>query len=127
MHRAIAVPPDIADDDAADIEHDLGDRRRPDLVLTGDLHWLAAVAMVEHGTVQGSVETTTGLVVASAFIGLDARRPVSSPRAEARCGLRARYRGCLLWLRLADSAAERRRATKEPLQQIAEGADLARI
>ncbi|MDQ1486107.1 MAG: HPr Serine kinase C-terminal domain [Actinomycetota bacterium] len=125
VHRAIAVPPDIADDDAADIEHDLRDRRRPDLVLDGRPHRLAAVAMVEHGTAQGSVEATTGLVVASAFIGSTpaAGNVVVAAEALRTAGVISRL-PCFR-LRLADSAAERRRATAELFQQIAERADLA--
>lgn len=125
VHRAIAVPPDVAGDDAIDIEHDNRERRRPDIVLDGRTHRLAAVALVQHGAALGSVEGVTGLSVANAFIGATpaAGNVVVAAEALRTAGSIATL-PCFR-LSLADSASERRRGTAGLFEQIAKAAGIA--
>lgn len=69
VHRALAVPPDVTEADAAGIELDFRGRRRPDVRLDPGTYDIAAVAMVGHGVGKGRLERISGLEVARTFLG----------------------------------------------------------
>jgi hypothetical protein len=126
VHRAIAVPPDVIEAEAADIEHDLRDRRRPDVVLDARPHRLAAVVLVGHGGARGSVERVSGLEVASAFLGSTPAAGNTDVAAEALRTAAALATFPCFRLLLPDTAAERLRETGALFEQIAESAGIAR-
>jgi hypothetical protein len=68
IHRALAVPPDVADADAAGIAFDFRGRRRPNVTLDARPFQVAAVVVVEHGVGTGRVEAMTGVDMARVFL-----------------------------------------------------------
>ncbi|HTC70779.1 MAG TPA: hypothetical protein VK662_14510 [Acidothermaceae bacterium] len=124
VHRAIAVPPEVIEAEASDIEHDLRDRRRPDVVLDARPHRLAAVALVGHGREHGSVESVSGLEIAHAFIGSTPAAGNTDVAAEAlrtaaTLATYPRYR-----LLLPDTAKERLRETAGLFESLAASAGI---
>jgi hypothetical protein len=69
IHRALAVPPDVAAADATSIEFDFRGRRRPAVALDAGVFRVAAVALVTHGTGGGRVERASAVDIARAFVG----------------------------------------------------------
>jgi hypothetical protein len=68
IHRALAVPPDVAEADAAGIEFDFRGRRRPNVTLDARPFQVAAVAMVAHGVGEGRLDVATGVDIARVFL-----------------------------------------------------------
>lgn len=68
IHRALAVPPDVAEADAAGIEFDFRGRRRPNVTLDARPFQIAAVAIVAHGVGQGRLDVVTGVDIARVFL-----------------------------------------------------------
>lgn len=69
VHRALAVPPDVAEVEATGIALDFRGRRRPDVRLDPGVFGVAAVAMVNHGAGDGLVERISAVEVAHTFLG----------------------------------------------------------
>jgi len=124
VHRAIAVPPDVIVAEAADIEHDLRDRRRPDVVLDANPHRLAAVVLVGHGGEQGTIERVTGLTVANAFIGSTPAAGNTDVAAEALRTAAALATFPCFRLLLPDTARARLDETGDLFERIAESAGI---
>jgi hypothetical protein len=125
VHRAVAVPPDVIEAEAVDIEHDLRDRRRPDVTLDARPHRLAAVALVGHGGEHGTVGRASGIDVANAFIGSTPAAGNTDVAAEAlRTAAVLATLPCFRLL-LADTASARVREMGTLFERIAEAADIA--
>jgi hypothetical protein len=124
IHRAIAVPPDVADVTSADIEYDSRDRRRPEVTLDSRPHELVAVVLVEHGTGAGGVESASGLSVASAFIGSTPAAGNVGIAAEALHTASVLATMTCRRLLLPGSPAERQRFLAGLFEQIADAAGI---
>ena len=122
IHRAIAVPPEVATADAAGIDLDFRGRRRPDVVLDARPHRLAAVALVQHGSGAGAVESVDGLEVARAFVGSTPAAGNVAVAAEALNTAALLARLTRLRLRLPDSAEQRLAGVAGLFEQIAAAA-----
>jgi len=126
VHRAIAVPPDVIEAEAADIEHDLRDRRRPDVVLDARPHRIAAVVLVGHGGEHGTVERVSGLTVANAFLGSTPAAGNTGVAAEALRTAAALAAFPCFRLLLPDTARARLSETGGLFERIAEAAGIPR-
>ena len=125
IHRAVAVPPEVSEADAAGIELDPRHRRRPNVELDRRPHRVAAVALVAHGTGAGSVELARPLDVAGAIVG---STPAGGNTDVAAAALRvagALAAGPCARLCLAEAPADRLAGTGRLFDEIARLAGLA--
>lgn len=124
IHRALAVPPDVADADAAGIEFDFRGRRRPNVTLDDRSFQVAAVALVEHGVGIGRVEAMTGVDMARVFLASAPAAGNTDVAAEVlrAAGVLARL-PCSRLL-LPDTAVGRVAGVANLFEQIAERAGI---
>jgi hypothetical protein len=125
VHRALAVPPDVAEADAAGIELDFRGRRRPDVALDPGAFDIAAVAMVTHGVGEGRLEQISGIEVARAFLGSTPAAGNTDVAAEAlrTVGVLAALPCFRLWL--PDTAGGRLSGVSTLFDKLARQAGIA--
>jgi hypothetical protein len=124
IHRAVAVPAEVAGIDAMPIDRDVRDRARPTVVLDGRPHRIAAVALVEHGTAAGSLIEAPMTEVARRIVG---SAPAAGHPDVASEALRAATALCVLpcfRLALPSTARDRIERVKTFLDRIAEAGDI---
>ena len=125
IHRALAVPPDVAEADAAGIELDFRGRRRPAVTLDAGAFRVAAVALVAHGVGEGGVEPAGAVDVARAFLGSTPAAGNTDVAAEAlrAAGVLATL-PCFRLL-LPDTGAGRVTGVARLFEQLAQTAGIA--